>query len=73
MSIKLRLRGKMNEINGYKVFYSGSRASLDVYAKTSFEAHKKAVAFFKVTRKKEHLITVVLCEKAGEQYERENT
>lgn len=50
-------------MNGYKAFYKGK--TLDVYAATSYEAQKKAALIFK--NKKSYEVTVILCEKAGEQ------
>jgi len=50
-------------MNGYKVFYKGK--SIEVYANTSYEAQKKAAEVFKVH--KAYQVTVVLCEKAGQQ------
>jgi len=51
-------------MNGYKAFYSGK--VIEIYAETLLAAKQKAVAAFKVTRKKEHMVSVVLCEKNGE-------
>ncbi len=50
-------------MNGYKAFYSGK--TCEVYAETSFAAQKKAAEQFKA--KKSYEVTVILCEKAGEQ------
>lgn len=50
-------------MNGYKCFYKGK--TVEVYADTSYAAQQKAAAIFKV--KKSYEITVVLCEKKGEQ------
>lgn len=50
-------------MNGYKAFYKGRHT--EVMADTSFEAQKKAAAFFKA--KKTYEVTVVLCEKHGQQ------
>lgn len=50
-------------MNGYKAFYRGK--THDVYADTSYEAQQKAAAHFKA--KKAYEVTVMLCEKAGEQ------
>lgn len=50
-------------MNGYKAFYRNK--SVDVYADTSYQAWQKAVAQFKA--KKYWEVTVVLCEKNGEQ------
>lgn len=50
-------------MNGYIAFYRGRK--IEVYAETSFEAQTKAAAEFKA--KKSYEVTVMLCEKAGEQ------
>lgn len=50
-------------MNGYKAFYKGRQT--EVNADTSYEAQQKAAAFFKA--KKSYEITVVLCEKQGQQ------
>jgi hypothetical protein len=50
-------------MNGYKAFYKGK--SIEVYANTSYEAQQKAATTFKA--KKSYDVTVVLCEKSGEQ------
>jgi len=50
-------------MNGYKAFYKGK--SIEVYANTSYEAQEKAAKLFKA--RKSYQVTVVLCEKAGQQ------
>lgn len=50
-------------MNGYKAFYRGK--SIEVMANTSLEAQTKAAAQFKA--KKSYEVTVMLCEKNGEQ------
>lgn len=50
--------------NGYKAFYSGKQQ--DVYADSLYEAKTKAIAHFKAPRSKQHMVSVVLCEKDGE-------
>ena len=50
--------------NGYKAFFAGR--SQDIYADTLLEAKTKAVAHFKAPRSKQHMVSVVLCEKGGE-------
>lgn len=50
-------------MNGYKAFYRGK--TVEVYADTSYQAQQKAAALLKA--KKDWEVTVVLCEKAGEQ------
>jgi len=49
---------------GYKAFYNGK--SIELYAESLFAAKQKAVAAFKVSAKKQHMVSVVLCEKNGE-------
>jgi serine/threonine-protein kinase RIO1 len=51
------------QLNGYKAFYKGKTA--EVYAETSFKAQEAAAKIFRA--KKSYEVTVVLCEKAGEQ------
>lgn len=50
-------------MNGYKAFYRGKAA--EVLAKTAYEAQQKAAIVLKA--KKSYEVTVVLCEKEGEQ------
>ncbi|WP_194727412.1 hypothetical protein [Noviherbaspirillum malthae] len=50
-------------MNGYIAFYRGRQ--IEVTAATSFEAQTKAAAEFKA--KKSYEVTVMLCEKEGEQ------
>jgi hypothetical protein len=50
-------------MNGYKALYKG--VSIEVEAETSYEARQKAVTLFKARKPFE--VTVVLCEKQGEQ------
>ncbi len=50
-------------MNGYKAFYRGR--SIDVRADKSIDARDKAAVLFKA--RKAHEVTVVLCEKEGEQ------
>ena len=54
---------KGSNMNGYKAFYKGKQ--LEVYANTGLEAQTKASELFKA--KKRYEVTVVLCEKNGEQ------
>jgi len=49
--------------NGYKAFFKGK--SVDVYAPTSYKAQLAAAAHFKA--RKSYDVSVVLCEKDGEQ------
>lgn len=53
----------MKTENGYKAFYKGR--NIDVYAETSYQAQLKAAQIFKA--KKSYEVTVILCEKSGEQ------
>lgn len=48
-------------MHGYKAFYASK--SIDVYADSSLAAKNKAVAAFKVSPKKAHMVSVHLCEK----------
>jgi ABC-type thiamine transport system substrate-binding protein len=50
-------------MNGYLAFYKNKQ--IEVYANTSYEAQQKAAKEFKA--KKSYDVSVVLCEKAGEQ------
>lgn len=50
-------------MNGYKAFYKGK--SIEVYAETSLKARDEAARQFKT--KKAYDVTVVLCEKQGQQ------
>ncbi len=50
-------------MNGYKAFYRGKNT--EIQADTTYQAQQKAAQFFKA--KKSHEVSVVLCEKAGEQ------
>ena len=50
-------------MNGYKAFYKGKQ--LEVYAESSYEAQLKAAKEFKA--KKSYEVTVVLCEKNGDE------
>ena len=51
-------------MNGYKAFYNGKTA--DIYAETQYKAFEAAVAKFNPPKSKRHMVSVVLCEKAGE-------
>ena len=50
-------------MNGYKAFYKGQET--EVQAETSYKAQKLAAEVFKA--KKSYDVTVVLCEKDGQQ------
>jgi predicted Fe-Mo cluster-binding NifX family protein len=50
-------------MNGYKCFYRGK--SVEVYAENKLQAQEKAAKLLKA--KKHYDVTVVLCEKDGEQ------
>jgi hypothetical protein len=52
-------------MNGYKAFYNGKE--IDVYALTSYAAQCLAVEKFKAPKSKAHMVSVMLCEKDGEQ------
>jgi len=52
-------------MNGYVCFFGDK--SIEVYADDMYDAKKKAVALFKVSKKNEYKLTVHLAEKAGEQ------
>jgi hypothetical protein len=52
-------------MNGYKAFYKGKET--EVYAATSLAARDKAAEFWKVKPKDAYKVTVILCEKNGEQ------
>ena len=56
---------KNSKLNGYVVFYNGKR--LEVYAATSYAAQQEAAKQLNVKPKKQYLISVALCERAGEQ------
>ncbi len=51
-------------MNGYIAFGPGGKTA-EVYAATSLDAWKKAVALFKVTEKNAWKVHVVLAEKDG--------
>jgi hypothetical protein len=51
-------------MNGFKAFYGGKE--IEIYAETALAAKQKAVAAFKVSPKKQHMVSIVLCEKNGE-------
>lgn len=50
-------------MNGYKAFYRGK--NIEVYDETSLKARDQAAKIFKA--KKAHEVTVMLCERDGEQ------
>lgn len=52
-------------MNGYVAFFNGKR--IEVYADSLYQAKLKAIAEFKAPKKREHMVTVVLAEKNGEQ------
>lgn len=51
-------------MNGYIAFYNGKK--IEILAKSLYDAKKLAVATFKVSLKKSHMVSVVLAEKDGE-------
>jgi hypothetical protein len=52
-------------MNGYICFYNRKR--IEIYAETLYEAKKKAIIEFKVKKNKEHMISIILAEKDGEE------
>jgi hypothetical protein len=52
-------------MNGYVAFFEGRRHEL--HADSLFKAKEAAVAFFKPSKSKRHLVTVVLAEVQGRQ------
>ena len=52
-------------MNGFKAFYKGK--SIEVYADTALKARDKAAEVFKVKDNKAYQISVVLCEKGGQE------
>ena len=55
----------MNEtLNGYIAFYEGKQ--VEVRAKSLYAAKLKALELFKPTKRKAHMLSVVLAEKDGE-------
>lgn len=52
-------------MNGYICFYSGKR--VEIMADTLYAAKLKAIAALKVPKSKQHMVSVTLAEKEGEQ------
>jgi hypothetical protein len=52
---------------GYKAFYNGKTA--DINANSLYAAKQEAIVGFKVPRSKEHMVSVILCEKDGKPVE----
>lgn len=52
---------------GYIGFYSGKQ--IEIYADNLYDAKMKAIAAFKVKKKNENMVAVVLAEKDGEPVE----
>lgn len=52
-------------MNGYVCFYNGKR--WECHASSMFDAKEKAVAHFKPPKSKQHMVSVVLAEKDGQQ------
>jgi len=48
---------------GYLAFYGSSKK--EIYASSLYEAKLKAIKEFRVPKSKTHMISVILCEKAG--------
>jgi len=46
---------------GYKAFYDGKET--DIHANTLLEAKELAIKHFKVRKNKQHMVSIVLCEK----------
>ncbi len=53
-------------MNGYKAFYKGKQP-IEVYASSSYEAQCDAATLWNLKPSKRCDVTVVLCEKQGEQ------
>lgn len=49
-------------MNGYKCFFNGK--VIEVCAESLYQAKLKAIAAFKPRKSQEHMISVVLCERA---------
>jgi len=54
----------METLNGYVAFFNGKRHELD--AESLYAAKTAAVAHFKPTKSKAHLVSVVLAEVGGQ-------
>ena len=52
-------------MNGYVCYYDGKR--WECHASSMFAAKEKAVAHFKPPKSKQHMVSVVLAEKDGQQ------
>jgi hypothetical protein len=52
-------------MNGYVCFYNSKR--IEIYAETLYEAKRKAINEFKVKRKQEYKVLVILAEKDGKE------
>lgn len=52
---------------GYKAFYNGKTDY--IHADSLWAAKEKAIARFKAPRSKQHMVSVVLCEKDGKAVE----
>ena len=46
---------------GYKAFYNGK--TLDIHADSLYAAKQAAISMFRAPRSKQHMVSVVLCEK----------
>lgn len=53
-------------MNGYKAF-CGKKHPIEVHADTSYQAQCQAAVLWNMRPSDRHKITVILCEKAGEQ------
>ena len=52
-------------MNGYIAFYAGKE--LEVFATSQYAAKCIAVEKFKAPKSKQHMVSVMLCQKDGEQ------
>ncbi len=50
---------------GYKAFYNGKTA--DIHADSLYAAKLEAITAFKAPKSKQHMVSVMLCEKDGQQ------
>lgn len=54
-------------MNGYKAFYNGK--TWDIHADSLYAAKQAAIKVSKAPRSKQHMVSVVLCEKYGKPVE----
>lgn len=55
----------MENENGYIAFYNNKR--IELYAPSLYAAKLKAIEQFKAPKSKQHMVSVVLAEKNGEE------